>query len=98
MTILDSNVVKLGNDVLVGPNVGFYTPSHPLDIKERRKGFERSLPIIIEDDVWIGANAIILGGVTIKKGAVIGAGSVVLKDVEERTLVAGNPARFIKKI
>ena len=98
VTILDSNAVKIGDNVLIGPNVGFYTPSHPLNAEDRRKGLERSLPIIIEDDVWIGASAVILGGVIIKKGAVIGAGSVVIRDVEENTVVAGNPAKVIKRI
>lgn len=64
---------------------------------ELKKEYGDNPPVIIEDDVWIGANAIILRGVTIHNGAVVGAGAVVAKDVEPYSIVAGNPAKEIKK-
>ena len=70
--------------------------NHPLDATERRKGVATGAPIVIEDDVWIGTGSIILPGVKIGKGAVVAAGSVVTKDVEAFTVVAGNPAKFLK--
>lgn len=97
-TFLDVCEIKIGNNVFIGPNVSLYTPCHPIHKDYRYKGLEYGKPITIEDNVWIGGNVIILPGVTIKNGAVIGAGSVVTKDVEEDTIVAGNPAKFIRKI
>ena len=98
VVILDSSKVMIGSNVLIGPRVGLYTPTHPLDLKRRQKGIEKAAPIIIEDDVWIAGNVTVLGGVTIHKGAVIAAGSLVNKDVEAHSLYAGSPARFIKSI
>lgn len=98
VVILDSNKVVIGSNVLIGPRVGLYTPTHPLDLKMRQKGIEKADPIIIEDDVWIAGNVTILGGVKIGEGAVIAAGSLVNKDVEAHSLYAGSPARFIKSI
>ena len=90
--------IKIGNDVLIGPytiiNSGNHNYSNP-DIPIRSQGHS-SKPIIIEDDVWIGANATILKGVIIGKGAVVGAGAVVTKEVPPFTVVGGVPARFIK--
>jgi maltose O-acetyltransferase len=99
-TILDCNVVKIGNRVLFGPNVQLYPASHPTDpaVRQGTAGPEFALPITIEDDVWIGGGVIVLPGVTIGKGATVGAGSVVTKNVEPYTVVAGNPARFIRRV
>lgn len=96
--ILDANKVDIGDYVMIGPNVQIAAACHPLNAQERREGLEFSKPIKIEDDVWIGASAIILPGVTIGKGSVIGAGSVVTKDVPPDVVVAGNPAKIIKKV
>lgn len=95
---ITSNTI-IGDNVMMGPNVSVYTSNHnfdKLDIPMVEQGEEIS-PVIIKDDVWIGANAIILPGVTIGKGSIIGAGSIVTKDVEEYTIVAGNPAKVIKR-
>ena len=89
---------------MTGPDVKIITGDHRTDIAgeymikvtDRMKLPENDRPVVIEDDVWIAANTIILPGVTIKKGAIIGAGSVVTKDVMEYNVVAGVPAKVIK--
>lgn len=88
--------IRIGERVAIGPNVMFETVNH---IKDNRRVHDSiPLPIRVEDDVWVGAAAIILPGIHIGKGAVIGAGAVVTKNVEAGTLVAGNPARLIREL
>ncbi|KAL9612759.1 MAG: hypothetical protein Q9167_002644 [Letrouitia subvulpina] len=98
--IVDTCILSIGSRTLVGPNVSFYTGTHPLDpaIRNGTRGPEAGKEIHIGDDCWIGGNAIILAGVTVGKGATVGAGSVVTKDVPAFHVVAGNPARIIRKI
>ncbi|KAJ3111325.1 Maltose acetyltransferase, partial [Physocladia obscura] len=97
--ILDCARVDFGDNVLVGPNSSFFTAYHPLSPELRADfGPELAAPIKIGNDVWIGGNVIVLPGVTIGDGATVGAGSVVTKDVAPRTVVAGNPARFIRNV
>lgn len=96
--ILDVMEVKMGSNVLLGPNVQVYTATHPMDAKTRAEWLEYAKPISIGDDVWIGGGAIICPGVTIGNGVVVGAGAVVTKDVPDNVCVAGNPARVIKEI
>ena len=96
--ILDCAKVTIGNNVWIGPNVGIYTPNHAFDSKERSDGYERSLPIVIGDNVWIGGGVNIIGGVTIGGNSIIGAGSVVTKDIPSGVIVAGNPAKIIREI
>jgi maltose O-acetyltransferase len=96
--ILDVNTVKIGNNVLLGPGVKICTASHPIDHKERVKGFEFGLPIEIGNNVWIGAGAVILPGVKIGNNSIIGAGSIVIKDLPSNVLAIGNPCRVIKKV
>lgn len=95
---LDVCSLTIGSNVLFGPNVQVYTASHPLDPIERRNGIELGKPIKIGNDVWIGGSAVICPGVTIGDGVTVGAGSVVTKDVEPYVVVAGNPAKVIKKL
>lgn len=90
---LDAATITLGDNVLLGPAVQLVTVQHPLDAQERLKGIEWAEPIVIGDNAWIGAGAIILPGVTIGENAVVGAGSVVTKDVAENRVVKGIPAR-----
>lgn len=91
--------ISIGNNVLIAERVQIIGGNHALDradIPINQQGEGKQGAIIIEDDVWIGASSIILTGITIGKGSVIAAGSVVTKNVEPYSVVAGNPARFIK--
>jgi len=90
---LDCAPIEIGDDVQIGPAVQLYTATHPLDPVERRAGIEGAQPIRIGNNVWIGGGAIVLPGVTIGDDAVIGAGSVVTRDVAHGAIVVGNPAR-----
>ena len=95
---LDGCSITIGSNVLFGPNVQVYTASHPIDPLERRTGKELGKPIRIGDDVWIGGSAVICPGVTIGNGVTVGAGAIVTKDVEPYVVVAGNPAKVIKRL
>ncbi len=95
---LDAALIKFGNHVFVGPNCGFYTASHPLSAKLRNQGLEKARPIIVGNNVWIGGNVCVLGGVSIGDNTVIGAGSVVVKDIPGNCVAVGNPCHVIKKI
>ena len=96
-TMLDVAEIHIGHNCLIGPDVGIYTAGHRLQPEGRHlDGY--GMPITIGNDVWIGGHSVILPGIMIGDGAVIAAGSVVTEDVEPRTLVAGNPAKFKKKI
>ena len=99
--------LEIGNDVLIASNVQIYTATHSTRVRERvvdkwEKGREvcktYALPVKICDGAWIGGGAIILPGVTIGKGCVIGAGSVVTRDVEDNCVAVGNPCRVIRRI
>ena len=96
-TMLDLAEIRIGNNCLIGPDVGLYTAGHRLE-PESRSADVYGLPITIGNDVWIGGHSTILPGVTIGDGAIIAAGSVVTKDVPPRSLVAGNPAKVKKQI
>lgn len=95
-TILDVAAVTIGSRTLMGPGVQIYTATHPLDYEERASGLESAKPIVIGEDVWIGGGTIICPGVKIGARAVIGAGSVVTKDVPADTMAVGNPCRVIR--
>ncbi|KAF2836839.1 acetyltransferase, CysE/LacA/LpxA/NodL family [Patellaria atrata CBS 101060] len=99
-TILDTCLVSIGARTLVGPNVSFFSGTHPLDpeLRNGTKGPELGKEIHIGEDCWIGGNVIILPGVRLGRGVVVGAGSVVTKSVEDLCVVAGNPARVIRRI
>ncbi|HZT88649.1 MAG TPA: sugar O-acetyltransferase [Stellaceae bacterium] len=95
---LDCAAIEIGDRVLIAPAVQLYTATHPLDAETRRDNLEYALPIRIGDDVWIGGGAIVLPDVEIGDRAVIGAGAVVTRDVAPDTVVAGNPARVIRRL
>lgn len=96
--VLDVAPVRIGSRVLFGPNVQIYTATHPLKATDRRTGLEFAKPIEIGDDVWIGGGAIICPGVKIGARSVIGAGSVVTRDIPEAVIAAGNPCRIIRAV
>ncbi len=98
LTILDEAKVSIGDNVFIGPNVNIYTACHPIESEPRNTRVQWAEPVTIGNNVWIGGNATILPGVTIGDNAVVGAGSVVTKNVEADTVVGGNPARLIKRI
>ncbi len=97
-TLLDCAPVSIGSHVFIGPNVQVYTAHHPLDAETRDQHIGWAEPITIGNHVWIGGGCIILPGVTIGDGAVIGAGSVVTKDIPPKTIALGNPCRPHKTI
>lgn len=97
-TILDCAKVTIGDDVLIGPNVSFYTPNHAVDADERKAGYEISLPINIGNKVWIGGSVAILPGVSIGDNSIIGAGSVVTKDIPANVIAVGVPCKVIRQI
>ena len=105
--VMDDGPIHIGNNVMIGPNVSLLSSNHPLLPDERlrltypdghRSMSEFASGITIEDDVWIAANVSVLDGVRIGKGAVVGAGSVVTKDIPAGWLAFGNPARAVRKI
>ena len=98
VVILDGANIKIGNNVLIGPSAQFYTPSHSLDYRSRRKWETFCLPITIEDDVWVGGNSVINQGVTIGARSVIAANSVVNSDVPPDCLYGGTPAKLIRHL
>lgn len=98
LTILDVGKVTIGDYVQFAPGVSIYTAGHPLHPISRNSGYEYGIPITIGNNVWIGGNVIVLPGVTIGDNAVIGAGSVVTKDVPDNMIAAGNPCKVIRKI
>jgi len=94
--VLDVCRVTIGDRTLIAPNVQLYTATHPMDHKVRASGLELGKPITIGSDVWIGGSVVICPGVTIGDRAIIGAGSVVTKDIPADTIAAGNPCRVIR--
>ncbi len=96
--ILDTSPVWIGANVFIAPGVCIACSGHAFLPKQRAEGIGHSKPITIEEDVWIGANATICGGVTIGKGSIIGAGSVVNRDIPSGVIAVGNPCRVLRDI
>jgi maltose O-acetyltransferase len=96
--VLDVAPVVIGSRTMFGPNVQIYTATHPVDHVERSSGREYARPIVIGEDVWIGGSAVICPGVTIGNRSIIGAGSVVTKDIPDDVIAAGNPCKVIRPI
>lgn len=96
--VLDVAQVAIGSGTLFGPNVQIYTATHPMDYKERASGLEYAKPIVIGEDVWIGGSVVICPGVTIGDRTVIGAGSVVTKNIPPDVFAAGNPCKVIRTL
>lgn len=98
LVALDVAMISIGDDVQIGPNVQLLTPTHPLVASERRAKLEGAAPIAIGDNVWLGGGVIVLPGVTIGADTVVGAGSVVTRDLPSGVLAVGNPARVIRHL
>lgn len=98
VTILDGAKVTFGDNVFIAPNCIFSTAGYAIDSDQRNRGLEIALPIQVGSSVWIGANVSVLPGVTIGSNTIIGAGSVVNKDIPDGVIAAGNPCKVIRKI
>ncbi|WP_312392517.1 sugar O-acetyltransferase [Chryseobacterium sp.] len=98
LVILDCAKVTFGDNVFIGPNCSFYTANHPLDVKQRNSGLETAHSITVGDNVWFGGNVVVIPGVKIGNNSVIGAGSVVTKDIPDNVLAVGSPCKVIKNI
>ena len=94
---LDVATITIGDDVQIGPNVQLLTPTHPLEPGPRRDKWEAAEPIVIGDNVWLGGGVIVCPGVTIGADTVVGAGSVVTRDLPAGVLAVGNPARVVRE-
>jgi maltose O-acetyltransferase len=98
LVALDVASIEIGDDVQIGPNVQLLTPTHPLEPDARRAKWEAAEPIAIEGNVWLGGGVIVLPGVTIGENTVVGAGSIVTRDLPPNVVAAGNPARVVRSI
>ncbi|QYK65490.1 MULTISPECIES: sugar O-acetyltransferase [Paenibacillus] len=98
VTILDVAQVTIGDYCMIGPNCTISTVNHPMTAKGRREKLSITRPVVIGDDVWIGANCVILPGVTIGSNVIVGAGAVVTKDIPDNCVVGGVPAKVIKEL
>ncbi len=96
--ILDVGRVDIGDNVMLAPNVAIYTAGHPVHPQARNSQYEYGIPVKIGSNVWVGGNSVILPGVTVGDNTVIGAGSVVTKDIPSGVIAAGNPCRVIREI
>jgi maltose O-acetyltransferase len=97
--LLDCAPIVIGDDVLIGPRVQLLTPLHPIEDHElRRQRWETAAPITIGDNVWLGGGVIVCAGVTIGRDTVVGAGSVVTRDLPGKVLAVGNPCRAIRQL
>ena len=98
LMLVDDGEIFVGDDVMIGPNVILCTATHPVHPDLRRRQLQYNLPVRIESGAWIGGGAILLPGVTIGRGSVIGAGSVVTHDIPADVVAAGSPCRVLRKI
>ncbi len=98
LVILDDAPITIGSHVFIAPDCGIYAAGHPINVAQRNEGLEYAKPVTIGDNVWIGGGVRILPGVSIGSNTVIGAGSVVTKDIPDGVLAAGNPCRVIRAL
>ncbi len=98
LTLVDDTHIYIGDDVMIGPNVTIATAGHPVDPDLRRQVAQFNIPVTIGNTVWIGANSVILPSVTIGDNTVIGAGSIVTKDIPSNVVAVGNPCRVLREI
>ena len=98
LTLVDDTDIYVGDKVMFGPNVTVATAGHPIDPELRYQAMKYNIPVHIGENVWIGANAVVLPGITIGDNSVIGAGSVVTKDIPPNVIAVGNPCRVLREI
>lgn len=98
LVILDCAKVSFGDNVFVGPNCSFYTAGHPINVIQRNEGLEYVHPISVGNNVWFGGNVVVLPGVSIGNNSIIGAGSVVTKDIPDNVIAVGNPCKVLRQI
>lgn len=98
LVALDVAPITIGDDVQIGTNVQLLPPSHPLEPEPRRAKWESARPIAVGDNVWLGSGVIVLAGVTIGEDSVVGAGSVVTRDLPAGVVAVGNPARIVRRL
>lgn len=98
LIILDVGRVRIGKNAQFAPNVAIYTAGHPVHPDSRNSGYEYGIDITIGDNVWLGGNTVVMPGVHIGNNVVIGAGSVVTKDIPDDVIAVGNPCRVLRKI
>lgn len=98
LTALDVAAIVIGEDCQIGPNVQLLTPTHPLEPGPRRDKLEAAKPITLGDNVWLGGGVIVCPGVTIGADTVVGAGSVVTRDLPAGVLAVGSPARVVRRL
>ena len=98
LTLVDDTDIYVGDKVMFGPNVTVATAGHPIDPELRYQAMQYNIPVHIGENVWIGANAVVLPGITIGDNSVIGAGSVVTKDIPPNVVAVGNPCRVLREI
>ncbi len=98
LTLVDDTDIYIGDSVMLGPNVVLATAGHPVDPELRRLVYQFNQPIHIGNNVWLGAGVIVLPGVTIGDNSVVGAGSVVTKDIPANVVAVGNPCRILREI
>jgi maltose O-acetyltransferase len=98
LVALDVAPITVGDDVQIGSNVQLLTPTHPVAPRPRRDKWEAAEPVVIGDNVWLGSGAIVLPGVSIGENTVVGAGSVVTRDLPANVVAVGNPARVVRTV
>lgn len=98
LTLIDDGEIYIGDNVMIGPNVTICTATHPISPELRRRQAQYNLPVHIEENVWLGGGVFVMPGVTIGENSVIGANSVVTKDIPANVVAVGNPCRVLREI
>ncbi len=98
LTLVDDTHIYIGDNTLIGPNVTVATAGHPIDPDIREKGYQFNMPVKIGKNCWLGAGVVVLPGVTVGDNTIIGAGSIVTKDIPSGVIAVGNPCRVLREV